>query len=159
MQIDKSDKFCKNCGTTMATRYVKHFARVRMNEEDFVNNINKWLWENDRLGNIKCKFDYDSSLGFFVNKFKLTGVVLEFEVFDSAIVNVYGIDIIDETSFFSHMDKDELLYEWKQNNSDTEIVSVGGGTHHRGDSFSAASGIGGTQSGKLYVFYKYRRKK
>ena len=157
--VGESDRFCKSCGTTMVQRKKKTFSSGYGGDNEFAAKINQWLWENRQIGNISCKFYYDNSFGFFVNKYHLNNVVLEYEEMQSDNENVYAIDIVSSTRIIVSGDTDEMLGKWKIQHPDAVVINVSGGTHTRGDPLGAAIGFGlnNVSRSQLYIFYKMKR--
>lgn len=157
MQLDSTDRFCRACGATTVNRSTKSFARGAGDDYDFIMEVNQWLKENRNIGNASCKFNYDSSMGLFVNKFKLENVSIEYENLQGTNEYVYAIDVETSTSIVVSADSSEgLLVDWKQKHPEAVVVSIGGGTHTRGDSLGVAVGFGLNNVSKtqIYVFYK-----
>ena len=90
-EINEGSAFCPLCGAKQVEIYKKVFSRNGLSEKDFIDAINKWFNENPKVANVKCKFDTDTSIGLFANKYQLNNFTVEYELFENNNLNQYAL--------------------------------------------------------------------
>lgn len=157
--MNDQDLFCPSCGTKQVVIYRRVFTPSRVNEREFIDGINQWFVDNPRVANVKCNFNLKTSMGMFVNKYKLKEFVIEFEVLDGINTYQYGIAKESSTALRAKNPRG-LVDKWSKNNPEATVITWSGGTHARGSSSSLAfGGIGACNRMTEYILYKIPRSK
>ena len=156
-EIDSKNRFCSYCGKNQVKTYTQVFRRETVNTKEFINTINKWLADNPRIANVKCKMETNTGYGAIVNHYNLEEVKFEFELFNSINQNQYALTELSSLNLYTKS-TDALIAEWKKVNPEAKVINTAGGTHSRSKNGSfTPNGVGATNKTQLFVFFKFDR--
>ena len=158
-EIADNDLFCSGCGTKQVEIYKEVFVRKGISEQDFIGNINKWFQWHPKAANIKCKFDKDTSVGLFANKYELNSFEIEYELYENDNVNQYGL-VKEEKLDLVGISVKDYMKEWEKTHPQATVVNWSGGTHSRGPTGShLLGGVGASNRMNVYILFKFPRRK
>lgn len=157
-EISEGSKYCPACGKKQVKIYTHTFRNCHKEEEDFIKEINEWFKSNTKVANVKAKMHIEEAWGFFVNKYVLERVYIEYELFDEDNVNRYAILPVNHFDLYKENTK-RMLVRWENENPGAIVIDTVGGTHQRGQANSILfDGFGAHNHAQIYVFFKFNRK-